>query len=132
MRDVGKCPVAVIVKEMQRGTPPVLPGPVHAIGEKQILPSVSVIVDERDARSEGFRKIFLSERAGVMSKRETGGLRDVRKLNCRGSGPAHDMRGRQREQCDDEAIKRAFHFKSTEVCSCIACRSLLSSGWVFL
>ena len=79
-------PFVVIAKEMQRGGPAVLPRPVHAVGEKQILPAVAVVVDECDARTQRFRQILLSERAGVVGEGQSRGFRDIRELNRRGGG----------------------------------------------
>src|SRR4029077_15989833 len=90
---------------MKRGGPAMLSGPVHAVGEKQILPSVPIVVDECNARTKRFRKILLSKRACVMGEGEAGRFRDVRKLNRWYSGPAHDVRGRQHEEGDHKTIE---------------------------
>src|SRR5262249_15870297 len=60
--------VSIVVKQMQCGRPMRLPGPVFAVGEKQIPPTVAVIVDEGNARAQRFREIFFAERAVVMSE----------------------------------------------------------------
>ena len=58
-----------------------LAGPVLAIGEKQVLPAVPVVVDKGDARTERFRKILFTESAGVMSERDPRVFGDVGELN---------------------------------------------------
>ena len=117
----------VVAKELQRRSAPVLAGPVLAVREEQVLPAVSVVIDERNARAERFRKILFAEGTGVMHKRETRGFGDVGELDGRLAALSEYRNRGQNQSCDQR-----LHFNTAEACSCIACRSLLSSGWLIL
>jgi hypothetical protein len=56
---------------------PKMAGPVHSIHQKDVLPAVTVEVNEGNTRPHCLRQIFLSERACVVDKANAGGLRDV-------------------------------------------------------
>ena len=55
--------------------------PVHAVDEEQILIVVAVEVEKGDAAAHRLGKVFLAEGPGVVLEADTGGFRDVVKLN---------------------------------------------------
>src|SRR5437016_11374639 len=73
--------VLIIVIELRRGVFLNVAGPVHAVHEKNVRPSVIVVVDEGHTRSHRFGEKFLSESAIVVDAAEPGLLRDVPELD---------------------------------------------------
>ena len=51
-RDVGERAVAVVAIQRERRPLPLVPGPVHAVDEQDVLPAVGVVVEERAAGAE--------------------------------------------------------------------------------
>src|SRR5580658_343461 len=55
--------------------------PVHGIDQKDVLPTVVIVIDEADATAHGFWQILLSEGAGVVFEANTGLSGDVGELD---------------------------------------------------
>src|SRR5262245_10332138 len=109
-----------------------LPWPVLAVGKKEVLPAIAVVVDEGDAGSESFRQILFSEGAGVVRESQPGRFRHIHKLDVR-SGALQSRKcgygeDQHREHCCDANHRDFTGANAAETCSWIVCRSLLSSG----
>src|SRR5437879_2138737 len=81
----------IIVIELGRRVLLNVAGPIHAIHEKNVRPSVVVIVDESDAGSNGFRQEFLPERAVVVGEVNPGLLSDIAKGHRTGIGRRNNL-----------------------------------------
>ena len=64
--DVGERAVVIIVIERGMRDVAMMLGPIRAVHEKKILPTVVVVIDERHAGAHRFRQIFLAERAIIV------------------------------------------------------------------
>src|SRR5438477_10209454 len=52
--DIGKGSVAIVAVEAKSGTLALVTGPVHSIDQKNVLPAVAVVVEERAAGAQRF------------------------------------------------------------------------------
>src|SRR5262249_52687281 len=66
--NVCKRSVVVVVKHLQRRRASMLPRPVFTVREEQVLPTVSVVVNEGDTWTESLWKIFFAKRAVVVAE----------------------------------------------------------------
>jgi hypothetical protein len=57
-----------------------LPRPVASIDEQEVLRAITIGIEKRHARTESFRKIFLSERSARMTEMDARGRGDVGEL----------------------------------------------------
>src|SRR5205807_10532663 len=53
-RYVRECAVAIVAVEAKSRTLALVTGPVHSIDQKNVLPAVAVVVEERAARAQRF------------------------------------------------------------------------------
>ena len=73
--------VMIVVIELGRRVLLNVPGPVHAVHEKNVWPAVIVVVNDGHTRSHGFGKKFLPEGAIVVDEVDSRLLRDIPELN---------------------------------------------------
>ena len=71
-RDVGERAVAVVAIEAQRRALPLVPGPVHAVDEQDVLPAVGVVVEERAAGAERLGQQLAAVGAAVVAELQAG------------------------------------------------------------
>ena len=50
LRHIRECAIAIVPIEPQSAALALVPGPIHAIDQKNVLPAVGVIVEKRAAR----------------------------------------------------------------------------------
>jgi hypothetical protein len=105
--DVGKRPVPVIAIEAQGRALGLMSGPVHAVDEKDVLPAVGVVVDERAAGSQRLGQELPAVGATVVTELKTGRASDLTQLKANG-------RGTLREEIDRECRERPGHPDSLE------------------
>ncbi len=97
--DVGEASVVVVVIQLERGGCTRMAGPVFAIDQHDVGPSVVVVVNEGAARAHGFGKIFFSKSAVVMDEADAGLGDDVAELDgLRAGGGDHP----REQQSQDE------------------------------
>ena len=53
-RDVREGAVAIVAIEAQRGALALVPWPVHAVDQQDVLPAVAIVIEKRAARSRAF------------------------------------------------------------------------------
>src|SRR5690242_3862873 len=75
--DVSKRAVAIVAVELQGRALALVAGPVHAVQEQDVLPTVGVVIQERAARAERFGKQLSTVRAGVVLKLDSRSRSDV-------------------------------------------------------
>jgi hypothetical protein len=78
-RDVGKGAVPVVPVERKRGPLALVPGPIAAVHEQDVLPPITVVVEKRATRSECLGQEFAAVRTVVVAERDAGGARDINK-----------------------------------------------------
>ena len=66
VRYISKCAIVIIVIESRIGFDGAVPRPVHGIDKENILPAVIVVIDNANAATHGFGKIFFAEGAAVV------------------------------------------------------------------
>jgi hypothetical protein len=77
VRDIGERAVVIVVVELRSGMFGGAAGPVGAIHQKNIRPSIVIIVDKGNAGAQGFWQIFFAVRAVVVREANPRLLRDV-------------------------------------------------------
>ena len=106
-RDVGERAVAVVAVEAQRRSLPLVPGPVHAVDEQDVLPAVAVVVEERAARAERLGQELAAVRAAVVAEGEAGRGGDVDEPEARAVAAGCGPRGVERRTVDARASRAA-------------------------
>ena len=134
-RDVGERAVVVVAVQGVARRCALVAGPARRVDEEEILESVAVGVEERDARAHCLRQVLLAERAARVPEADAGSGRDIGEDGRRGArGPpragrmAGEHGARSGDDDEDAAHQRRGSSAAAERCSWMACRSLLSSG----
>ena len=83
---VGECTVAIILVQPESRTLPLVPGPVHAIHQQDVLPTVGVIVEKSAAGAQRFWKQLSAVCATVVLELNAGSTGNVRKTKRKRSG----------------------------------------------
>ena len=77
VRDIGERSIVIVVIKLRRAVFLHVPGPVAAIHQENIRPTVVVVVNESHAWPNGLRQEFFAKRSVVMNKTNSGFRRDV-------------------------------------------------------
>src|ERR1051326_3808007 len=116
-RDVGEGAVPVVVVEAKRGAILFVAGPVGAVDQQDVLPTIAIVIQKCAARPKGLRQVLAAEGAAVVLKlnssgagyvgeTETGGSRG----SCLRSEGMQMSQGRPRcESCHSPQEKPAIH-----------------------
>src|SRR6202007_273769 len=65
-RHIPESPVPIVVVRAKRGTSVLLPGPVGAIDQQNVLPAIAIVIQKSAARSQSLRQEFPSESAAIV------------------------------------------------------------------
>src|SRR5579859_25576 len=116
-RDVGESAVPVVVVEAKRGAILFMAGPIGAVDQEDVLPTIAIVIQKSAARPEGLREVLAAEgstvvlklnssRAGHIGETETRGSRGA----CLGRQGMQASQGRPRcESCHSPQERPAIH-----------------------